>query len=257
MRKPLYILICLFSISCATHKPITNKLHPNQVKKVGIISPFNSIKVLSTKKEEPVDGSDFTNNISNNAEEAMIQFFNKYNIESEKVSMNREEEIILQNEIIGYYTKFDGVDDRDILRGVYNFNNKKNRDIFDTLKVSEKVVKILNENQVRFAVSTLTLGFTRTKKSEDNRQTANVGKAVLAAGMFALTGGLIFARGIPYKAITYFFVIDAESKSLTLYSRNEAEIDPTDKTSLQTHISKGLEEYWILHAMYLNSKLMN
>jgi hypothetical protein len=243
------VLLCLFFpffiISCASQKPITSLSNPYEIKKVGIISPQNYIQVLSSKSDERVDDEDYSEAVNLNAIQSISSFLGTRNIQYENVIANREEEKVIQKEIESYFNKMDGVDRQNAMRDPRRFNYQANRDIFTSIKVSDKFAKILKENNLRYALSTITVGFTRTKKNEINRQWGNAGKIVLGATMLALTGVGVFYRGIPYRSITYFFIVDAERKSLTMYSKKMEEIDPTVNSSLQWQINWGLGEYWI------------
>jgi hypothetical protein len=59
-------------------------------------------------------------------------------------------------------------------------------------------------------------------------------------------------RGIPYKSVTYIFLIDAEQKNIAMYTKESEEIDPTNSSSINWQINWGLEDYWIRHAMKFN-----
>jgi hypothetical protein len=232
------VLLCLFFpffiISCASQKPITSLSNPYEIKKVGIISPQNYIQVLSSKSDERVDDEDYSEAVNLNAIQSISSFLGTRNIQYENVSANREEEKIIQKEIESFFNKMDGADKQNAMRDPRRFNYQ-----------AEEFAKILKENNLRYALSTITVGFTRTKKNEINRQWGNAGKIVLGATMLALTGIGVFYRGIPYRSITYFFIVDAERKSLTMYSKKMEEIDPTVNSSLQWQINWGLGEYWI------------
>jgi hypothetical protein len=146
----------------------------------------------------------------------------------------------------------DGPDRRNAMIGDVKFNHQANREAFSNIRVSDDVVNLIKANNHRFALATVTLGFTRSKKNERNRQLANGGKALLGVGLAVLTGGFVFVRGIPYKSVTYFFLIDAEHKNIAMYTKETEEIDPTNSSSINWQINWGLEDYWIRHAMKVN-----
>ena len=213
MRKLIvYSIASIWLLSCASQKPITSSLHPLQIKKVGILPSYNYIKVLAARSEEEVKDEDYTAEIGINTEEAITKFFDEQKIDHENVSFNQQESIIIQKEIADYYTRLDADLSQNSMREPKNFNFQANRDVFNNIKVSDRVVKILQENNLRFALATVTIGFTRTHKNEVNRKWGNAGKLVLGAAMAGLTGFGVFFRGIPYRSTTYFFLIDAEKK---------------------------------------------
>lgn len=245
----LYFFACFCLFSCASQKPITSIVHPLQIKRVGILPSYNYVKVLAARSDDEVRDEDYTEEIGINSEEAVAKFFDEQKIEHENVSFNQEEGIIIQKEIADYYTKLDADLSGNSMRDPKKFNYQMNREVFGNIKVSDRVIRILQDNNLRFALATVTIGFTRTRKNEVNRKWANAGKLILGAAVAGLTGVGVFFRGIPYRSATYFFLIDAEKKNLSLYTKKMAEIDPTNKSSLQGQLTFGLEDYWLWYAL--------
>jgi hypothetical protein len=249
MKKLIvYAFACFCLTNCSSQKPLTSSVHPNQVKKVGILPSYNYVKILAARSEEEMKDEDYTEEIGINSEEAVTKFFDEQKIEHENVSFNQSEGVFIQKEIADYYTKLDADLSQNSMRDPKKFNYQANRDVFGSIRVSDRVVKILQENNLRFALATVTIGFTRTHKNEVNRKWGNAGKLVLGAAVAGLTGFGVFFRGIPYRSVTYFFLIDAEKKNLSLYTKKMAEIDPLNKSSLQGQLTFGLEDYWLWYA---------
>ena len=217
-----------------------------------VIPPINSIKVLYAQSDEVVEDENYFEQVQNSSDKAIKFFFDTNKIQYDDLSANREEIAIFAKEIAEYYQKMDGPDRRNAMIGDVNFNYQGNRDACANIKISETVADLIKANNQRFALATITVGFTRSKKNERNRQLANAGKVALGVGLAVLTGNFLFMRGIPYKSITYIFLIDAEQKNIAMYSKKTAEIDPTNVGMLQQQIYNGLEEYWIWHAAKLN-----
>jgi hypothetical protein len=251
-RFLLYNLVFFALCSCATQRPITSAVNPANIKKVMIVPPINSIKVLYAQSDEIIEDEDYFNEVQKSGSKAIKKFLDNYKIEYDDLSANREEENMLAKEVAEYYTKMDGPERRNAMIGDVKFNHQANRDACANIIISDNVANLIKANNQRFALATITIGFTRSKKNERNRQYANAGKAALGVGLAVLTGTFLFIRGIPYKSVTYFFLIDAEQKNIAMYSKKTEEIDPTNESSLQWQINSGLEEYWIWHAAKLN-----
>ena len=251
-RILLYIAALYFFCSCATQRPITSAVNPSNIKNVMIVPPINSVRVFYAQSDEIAEGEDYFEEVQNSSSKAIKLFFDTHKIEYDDLSANREEESVLAKEIAEYYTKMDGPDRKNAMIGDVNFNYQANRDACTNIRISDNVANLIKANNQRFALATITLGFTRSKKNERNRQLANAGKVALGVGLAVLTGSFLFIRGIPYKSVTYFFLIDAEQKNIAMYSKKTAEIDPTNIGMLQQQIFNGLEEYWIWHAAKLN-----
>ncbi len=248
----LYSFILFYLCSCATQKPITSTVNPANIKNVMIVPPINSIKVFYAQSDEIAEGEDYFGEVQNSSIKAIKLFFDTHKIEYDELSANKDEENILSQEIAEYYAKMDGPDRKNAMIGDVKYNYKANRDACAKIRISDNVANLIKANNQRFALATITIGFTRSKKNERNRQLANAGKVILGVGLAVLTGNFLFMRGIPYKSITYIFLIDAEQKNIAMYSKKTAEIDPINIGMLQQQIFNGLEEYWIENAAKLN-----
>jgi hypothetical protein len=254
MKKFLLYCFAFFSLcSCATQKPITSQVNPAEIKNVLIIPPINSVKVLHAQNDEVIEDENYFDQVQNSCSDAIKKFFDNHKINYDELSANREEESFLSKEISEYYLKMDGPDRRNAMIGDVKFNHQANREAFTNIKVSDEVANLIKANNHRYALVAITLGFTRSKRNERNRQLANGGKALLSVGMAVLTGGFVFIRGIPYKSVTYLFLIDAEKKNMAMYTKESQEIDPTNSSSINWQINWGLEDYWVRHAAKANS----
>jgi hypothetical protein len=55
MKQALfYLIISIFSISCATNKPITSSAKPSQMKGIAVLLPQSYLKVISVKDDKNI-----------------------------------------------------------------------------------------------------------------------------------------------------------------------------------------------------------
>jgi hypothetical protein len=238
----LFCFVCFTLCSCASTKPANFPINPYDNKKVGIIPSNNKIEMKRAVSEANVEmNDDFSDEISENSDSTIDLFLRSKSIETYNLSeLSSEDAKLVNDEMESYFNKLTD-------------NGKKNPNNFDAegdlaivkgIRVSDEFASILRKNNLRFAITTYTFGFTRTKKSERNRKIANVGRVALGVGMAVLTGYGLYGRDIPYHSTTYFFLVDAERQKLAMYNIEDGNIDPTDKNSLSSQIFSGLGDYW-------------
>ena len=254
MKKSVfYCYILLTLCSCATNKPITSTLNPAEIRKVGILQPIVSLKIYAANSEQEIQSEEPSYEIRENVDEAIKSTFIEYKVNFESISLNPIESGIINKEVESFFNKMEDAGSARFKKFSENFNYPKSREAFAAIKVSQEVVEILNKHNMKFALATLTVGFTRSKKNENNRVLANAGKLLLTAALFT-TGIFAYHQGIPYRSNTYFFLIDAERKNLSMYNKKVAEIDPTNESSMKGQINWGLEDYWVRYAIKVNPK---
>jgi hypothetical protein len=255
MKKAIfYSLISLILSSCTSNKPITSSLNPSEIKKVGILKPSGIVKILATNSSKEIPPEDVSLEMQLNVDEAIKSTFLSYKVNFEDANLSENETTIIEKEIGSYLTKMENTNSGRFKKITENFNFPKSQNAFKNIKVSQEVTNILKQKNLRFALSVVTIGFTRTKRNDDNRKLANAGKLILTTAAFLTTGIFLLHQGIPYQSTSYFFVIDAERQNLTMYNKKIAEIDPSNKYSIQGQINWGLEDYWVRHAMEVNRK---
>ena len=258
MQKNI-ILFSLLSIilSCASPKPITSKVNPAIVQILGVLPNISIINVLNARKDDEIKEGFLDNSDGTHADEAINTFFKNKKIDNQKLSLTLEEDSLLTTEIYGYFSAMNEKDVNYLTKEDKNYNTSKTREAFNEIKVSDKISNLIKSKNLRFVLSTLTIGMKRTDKSLFNRGVGNVGKYIAASSLAYLTGGGIYFRSIPYLSNTYLILIDAEQKNLAMFIKKTEEFDPTDKSRLQEQVRFGLENYWVYHAAYYKQKFGN
>jgi hypothetical protein len=255
MKKSLlFSIIYSLLVSCSSSFPITSSLNPREVKSIALIPSLSNIMVLGTRNEEEIRGLESNDEVRANSDEAVASFFKTIEIPVEKLNLNDEDRSIIYREVASFCHKLDGKDKSNKDRDSANFNYQLNRDIFSRIQISEEIVDILTENKTRFAIVTVTVGYTRTQKGERNKILQNSGNALIGVGAYGLTGIGVFSMGKIYNTTTYFFLIDAEKQNLSMYSRKYQDNDPLKKDLLQKQIDSGLRDYWFDYSGKVNKK---
>jgi hypothetical protein len=237
-----YCLICFTIFSCATQNPANFPINPYDILKVGIVPSKNKVELKRSVSEANLQmDDDFTDEIAENSNSTIDLFFRSKHIETAHLSTLSSDELkLVDTEMEDYFNKLTN----NGTKNPNNFDAEGDLAIVKSIKVSDEFAKILKKNNLRFAITSYTFGFTRTKKSERNRKIANVGRIALGVGMAVLTGYGLYGKDIPYHSTTYFFLVDADRQKLTMYNIEDGNIDPTDKNALSNQIFAGLGDYW-------------
>jgi hypothetical protein len=256
-KQHQFFMILILLSSCASPKPITSNVNPAIVNKVGVIPNISIISVLNARRNDEIKEGFLDNAAGTYADEAINTFLKNKKIDNQKLVLTSKEDSLITTEILGYFTKMNEKDVNYLTKEDKNYNTSNTREAFAEIKVSDGVSDLIKSKNLRFVLSTLTVGMKRTDKSLFNRSVGNVGKYIAASGLAYLTGGGIYFRSIPYLSNTYLILIDAESKNLAMFIKKTEEFDPTDKERLQEQVTFGLENYWVYHAAYHKKKYGN
>ncbi len=256
-KNIIYISILTILLGCASPKPITSNVNPTIVQKLGVIPNVSIITVLNARKDDEIKEGFLDNAAGSYADEAINTFFKNKKIDNQRLVLTSKEDSLLTTEILGYFSAMNEKDVNYLTKEDKNYNTSKTREAFNEIKVSDEVSNLIKSKNLRFVLSTLTIGMKRTDKSLFNRGVGNVGKYIAASGLAYLSGGGIYFRSIPYLSNTYLILIDAEQKNLAMFIKKTEEFDPTNKARLQEQVTFGLENYWVYHAAYYKQKFGN
>jgi hypothetical protein len=186
-----------------------------------------------------------------------IFFFKNKKIDNQKLTLTSKEDSLLTTEILGYFATLNENHVNYLTKEDKYYNTSKTREAFNNVKVSDEISNLIKRKNLRFVLSTMTIGMKRTDKSLFDRGVGNVGKYIAASGLAYLTGEGIYFRLIPYLSNTYLILVDAEQKNLVMFIKKTEEFDPTNIASLQEQVTFGLENYWVYHAAYYKNKFGN
>jgi len=158
----LYYFICFTLLSCASQNPANFPINPYDIVKVGIIPSKNKVEFKRAVIEASIQmDDDYTDEIAENSNSTIDLFFKSKGIETSHLStLNSEYAKLVDTELENYLNKLTN-------------NGKKNPNNFDAegdlaivkaIGISDEFANILKKNNLRFAFTSYTFGFTRTKK---------------------------------------------------------------------------------------------
>lgn len=251
MKKVLLGFTILYILgSCGTYKPFTSTVKAEEIKKIGILPPANVLKFIDIKENEnpeiTLKTKQLMYDLTVKTTDKTESLLNLAGIGHEQLQLSEEEVRIFDRELLSYVTTFSKLSKIEGSSGIPEIgNNKKNRVVFDNIIVSDDVVKIIEKNNSRYALSVVSFGTTRTPKGDATRRLKNTVGAVVATGLAAATGFGIWVKELAYVNTVYVFIFDAKEKRLAFFKSKSDVIDPLNDVLTKTQLYSCFEDYWI------------
>ena len=248
MKKVLLTSLALFLLnSCSTYKPFTSTVKPGEIKQVGIFPSLNVLTFKDVDESSKINeiAKQLSQNLAVKTKDKTESVLNLAEVSYKHISLNNEEAHILDNELSHYITIFNKLESINSSHLPEILNTKKNRDLFNTIVVSDSVVNILEKNSLRYALSIITLGITRTPIGDAERRLNNTIGFAIASGFVALTGTGFWRNELPYTNSMYAIILDAKEKRLAFFKFKTELIDPLNEKLTTAQLYSCFEDYWI------------
>jgi hypothetical protein len=245
MKQFLFcLIISIFSISCATNKPITSTAKPSQMKGIAVLRPQSYLKVISLKDDKNTSTDGLNTKTSEIVKLTIEDFSKNHKKEFTELSLTNSELNFINQEINGFIYKMTYSNSATGFRkNNKNFNFPDNQDIFKSMKVSNGLVEILKKKKVNYLMSVVNVGFSRNYNSE----VINTVSAVSGLTTLAALGFGVFYYEVPHNLTTFLIIIDTDKKSLALFHKKTEDVDPNNAEFLKKQNNQILEDYWIWH----------
>jgi hypothetical protein len=245
MKQALfYLIISIFSISCATNKPITSSAKPSQMKGIAVLPPQSYLKVIYLKDDKNISIDGLNAKTSEIVKLTIEDFSKNHKKEFSELSLTNSELSFIDQEINGVIYKMTYSNSATGFRkNNKNFNFPDNQDIFKSIKVSNALIEILKNKKVNYLMSLVNVGFSRKYNSE----VINTVSAVSGLTTLATLGFGVFYYEVPHNLTTFLIIIDTDKKSLALFHKKTEDVDPNDTEFLRKQNNQILEDYWIWH----------
>ena len=203
---------------------------------------MTNIEILKNKKEpikkEEVEA--LNQEVGINISQITDSFFMRRRIKLDKYQYDEVDDYLPLKEILEYHKKLTTSKSGNPT----NYSKTNLKKIFDSIKVSDNLCDYIKEKKSRFAISILTVGFTRTNINNKSRKVDNVAKTLIfGAGAFGLTSGGWRVKD-EFFVQTFLFLIDAERKQLAMFHKKEDIFEPRNKERLQGLVNEGLSDFW-------------
>jgi hypothetical protein len=241
-RLSLFSFAILF-VGCATSsKLISTNQYPFSNKSILLIPTITDISILKNKKEsENKDEIAALNEeVGMNVLQITDSFFMRHRIKLDKYQYDEVDDYLPIKEVLEYHTKLT----KSKSGNPMNYSKYNLKKIFDSIKVSDNLCDYIKEKKNRFAISVLTVGFTRTQINNKSRKVDNVAKTLIfGAGAYGPTTGGWRIQD-EFFVQTYFFLIDADKKQLAMFHTKSDIFEPRNKELLQGLVNAGLSEFW-------------
>jgi hypothetical protein len=244
MKKLLYIFAtCLCFSGCTTSKIITSSQNAFNSRSILLLPSMTGIEILTTRKEKLNEAElGFLNqDVGNNVREISSSFFMRNRIKFVRPDVKETSKYAPIFEIWDYYGKFTKSKSGNPMT-YSSWNLKK---VFKSIKVSDSLSTYIKSHKQRFALSIVTVGYTRSYKNNQYRKIDNVAKTfIFGAGAYSPSSGGWTAKSESYTA-NYLVLIDAERKELAMFQKKDGDFEATNKEKLQGQLNGAFEDFWI------------
>jgi len=209
MKRITFILsmIYFFLSSCTTTKPLLSHISPTEVTDLKLLEPFSYISMIKKGNRGEIDDS-----ISSESRQLVIKV-----IEDFKPKIPLTGKIILSDTTVrnNLEKEFES-----LIRTAERTKSISN------LKITPVIDKVLEANNVRFGLITVTTGFTRIK--------GNYGKQVVkGAGLAILTLGMYYQTPIKAYSTVYAMIVDSKQDNVSFFRKSFLQDkEPLDESTL-------------------------
>jgi len=209
MKRITFILsmIYFFLSSCTTTKPLVSDISPTEVTDLKLLEPFSYISMIKKGNRGEIDDS-----ISSESRQLVIKV-----IEDFKPKIPLTGEIILSDTTV-----------RNNLEKEFEtlIRTAERTKSISNLKITPVIDKVLEANNVRFGLITVTTGFTRIK--------GNYGKQVVkGAGLAILTLGMYYQTPIKAYSTVYAMIVDSKQDNVSFFRKSFLQDkEPLDESTL-------------------------
>ena len=213
------ILNIIVLYSCTTTKPLTSSVTPSEVTDLRLLEPHSYISVIKKGNKGELDDS-----LSITSKQLIIKVLNDF-----KNHLPLTGEIILSDSIVNKSLE------KEVESLILTADRTKN---ISNLKISPTIDKILEANNVRFGLLTISTGFTRTG--------GNYGKQVAkGAGLAVLTLGMYYQAPIKSNSTIYAMIVDSKEDNITFYRKSFLQDkEPLDESVLIKQFNNVFEGYF-------------
>jgi len=187
-------MIYFFLSSCTTTKPLVSDISPTEVTDLKLLEPFSYISMIKKGNRGEIDDS-----ISSESRQLVIKV-----IEDFKPKIPLTGEIILSDTTV-----------RNNLEKEFEtlIRTAERTKSISNLKITPVIDKVLEANNVRFGLITVTTGFTRIK--------GNYGKQVVkGAGLAILTLGMYYQTPIKAYSTVYAMIVDSKQDNVSFFRKS-------------------------------------
>jgi hypothetical protein len=243
MKKILIFLFYTVFSNCSAQKIITSSQNALSSKSILLLPSITGIEILTNRKEK-VDESElgFLNqDVGNNVREITNSFFMRNSIKLVRPNIKDSTKNAPILEVWGYFEKFT----KSKSGNPMNYSSWNLKKIFDSIKVSDSLSRYIKSYKQRYALTIITVGYTRSHQSNQYRKIDNTAKTLLfGLGAFSPSNGGWTVKSEFYTA-NYLILIDAERNELAMFNKKEGDFEATNKEKLQGQLNVGFEDFWI------------
>ena len=214
------ILHLIVLYSCTITKPLTYRIPPSEVTDLRLLEPHSYISIIKKGDKEELDDS-----LSTISKQLII-----------KVLRDLKNQIPLTGEIFLTDSTVNKSLEKEIESLILTADQSNN---ISNLKITPTIDKILEANDVRFGLLTVSTGFTRIS--------GNYGKQIAkGAGLAIVTLGMYYKTPIKSYSTIYAMIVDSKEDNISFYRKSYLQDnEPLDESVLINQFNNVFEGYFI------------
>jgi len=213
-------LTCFILYSCTTTKPLTSGVAPSEVTDLKLLEPFSYISMIKKNNRGELDDS-----LSAVSRELIC-----------KVLHDLQGQVPLTGEIILSDSAINKTLEKEFESLILTADKTGN---ISTLKITPVIDRILEANNTRFGLLTVSTGFTRAR--------GNYGKQVAkGAGLAILTLGMYYQTPVKAYSAMYVMIVDSKEDNISFFRKSYLQDkEPLDETVLAKQFKDIFKGYFL------------
>ncbi|MGB8492199.1 MAG: hypothetical protein WCE64_14170 [Bacteroidales bacterium] len=214
------ILGCIIFSACTTTKPLTSNVLSSEVTDLKLLEPYSYISMIKKGNRGEIDDS-----LSARSKELIIKVLEDFN-----------GQIPITGEIFLSDTAVNNNLEKEYESLMLTADENKN---ISNLKITPVIDKILETNNVRFGLLTVSTGFTRIR--------GNYGKQVVkGVGLAILTLGTYYQSPVKAYSTIYAMIVDSKEDNITFYRKSFLQDkEPLDENALKKQFASIFKGYFL------------
>jgi len=217
----ILFLSCLIFSACTTTRPLTSDVNPTEITDLKLLEPFSYISKIEKGNKGKLNDS--------------LSLISKQLLY--KVLDNLKGQIPLEGEITLSDTSVQRSLEKEIESLCLSADRSKN---LINLKITPTIDRILEANETRFGLITVSTGFTRIKGNYGKEIAKGVALGILTLGMYVQT---------PVKAYStiYAMIVDSKANNVSFYQKSFVQDkEPLDESVLTKQLQNIFKDYFMI-----------
>jgi len=217
--RSLLILSTFFFASCTSTKPLTSSVRPTEITDLQQLESLAYISLIENGNK-----SKYNDTLSDKSKLLLTSVLATFNKKLPITGTLQVDDVSIINKL-----------NREI---EYLCTSADRQKSISNLQLTPTLDALLEDNDKRFGLITVTTGFTRSKGNYGGEIAKGIGLGLLTLGMYTQTP-------IKYNSTIYAMIIDSKENNIAFFKKSAlADKDPLDELILKKQINSIFEGYF-------------